>query len=77
MIGFLKKSAILVTVLLSATFAYAGDLRPAPQGGNNMHPAPQGGKETALTHVANETAVSAISKEQEDKEKLRQLRPAK
>lgn len=75
MIGFVKRSTIVAIVLLSATFAYAGDLRPAPQGGNNLHPAPQGGKETALTHVTNQTAIDAITKEKEDK--LRRLRPVK
>ena len=79
MSGFVKKSTILATVLLSATFAYAGDLRPAPQGGNNMHPAPQGPSDPALQNgnVTNETAIAAISKEKEDKLKLRRLRPAK
>lgn len=77
MIGFLKRSTILATILLSATFAYAGGLTPAPQGGNNLQPAPQDGKETALAHVTNETARAAISKEEGDKQQLRKLRPAK
>lgn len=75
MIGFAKKVSIIAIVLLSASVAYAGDLRPAPSGGNDMHPAPHDGKETALSHVTNPTAREAISKEQEDK--LRKLHPAK
>src|ERR1041384_6996617 len=62
MIGFVKKSAILAAILLSATFAYAGDLRPAPagQGGDNMHPAPQGSKETGMGH-ASENGGASVS----------------
>lgn len=75
MIGFVKKSTFIAIVLLSATVAYAGDLRPAPSGGNAIHPDPLHGKDNALQHVTNPTARDAISKEQEDK--LRKLRPVK
>jgi hypothetical protein len=75
MIGFAKKSTFIAILLFSATVAYAGDLRPAPQGGSNMHPAPQGSKDTALLHVTSQTAIDAINKENEDK--LRRLRPVK
>ncbi len=74
MIGFVSKSAIFAMVLLTATFANAGNLRPAPQGGNTMHPAPQGSQDTAVAH-ANENGLDAVTKE--DKVKLRKLRPAK
>jgi hypothetical protein len=78
MIGFVKKSTILVAILLSATFAYAGDLRPAPggQSGDNMHPAPQGSKETGMEH-ANENGLASVMKEKEENDKLRKLHPAK
>jgi predicted ATP-grasp superfamily ATP-dependent carboligase len=76
MIGFVKKSAILAIVLFSTTFAYAGNLTPAPQGGSNMHPAPQGSKETAVAH-ANENGLASVMKDKEDSQKLRKLRPAK
>lgn len=75
MIGFVKSSTILAILLLSATFAYAGDLRPAPSGGNGIHPDPLHGKDQALTNVSNPNAIEAISKEEEDK--LRKLRPVK
>ncbi|HEV8645720.1 MAG TPA: hypothetical protein VGR01_09135 [Burkholderiales bacterium] len=79
MIGFVKSSTIIAILLLSATFAYAGDLRPAPSGGNNMHPAPQGSKDTAVEmvgqHAQSSAAIEAVSKVQEDK--LRRLRPVK
>jgi hypothetical protein len=73
MIGFVKKSTILVAILLSATFAYAGDLHQVPGGqdGDKIHPAPQG-----EAH-ANENGLPSVMKEKEDKEKLRKLRPAK
>lgn len=74
MIGFVSKSAIFAIVLLTATFANAGNLRPAPQGGNTMHPAPQGSKDTAVAH-ANENGLASAT-EKEDKVKLRKLRPA-
>ena len=75
MIGFVKSSTILAVLLLSATFAYAGDLKAVHQGGTNVHPAPQHGKDQALTNVNNTTAIEAISKEEEAK--LRKLRPVK
>ncbi len=75
MIGFVKKSAFIAILLLSATFAYAGDLKPVHEGGNNVHPAPLHGNDNALQHVTNPTAREAISKEQEDK--IRKLRPVK
>ena len=74
MIGFVSKSAIFAIVLLTATFANAGNLRPAPQGGNTMHPAPQGSKATAELHANDNGLASATEKE--DKVKLRKLRPA-
>ena len=77
MIGSAKKLAIIAIVLLSASVAYAGDLKAVNQGqsGNNVHPAPLHGNDNALQHVANPTAREAISKEQEDK--IRKLRPVK
>lgn len=75
MIGFVKSSTILAILLLAATVAYAGDLRPAPSGGNGIHPDPLHGKDNAVTHATNDTATTAISKEKEDK--LRRLRPVK
>jgi hypothetical protein len=75
MIGFVKKSTFIAIVLLSASVAYAGDLRPAPSGGNSIHPDPLHGKDNAMTHATNDTATAAISKEKEDK--LRRLRPVK
>lgn len=74
MIGFVSKSAIFAIVLLTASFANAGNLRPAPQGGNTMHPAPQG-KDTAVAH-ADENGLDSVTKEKEDKVQLRKLRPA-
>ena len=70
MIGFVSKSAIFAMVLLTATFANAGDLRPAPQGANTMHPAPQGSAH------ANENGLDSVPKAKEDKVTLRKLRPA-
>lgn len=77
MIGFVSKSAICAIVLLTATFANAGNLHPAPQGAatNTMHPAPQGSPDTAVAH-ANDNGLTSVMKE-EDKVKLRKLRPAK
>ena len=78
MIGFVKGSTIVAILLLSATFAYAGDLRPAPSGGGGITPAPQGSKDTAVQQVQNannQTAAEAVSKEEEDR--LRRLRPVK
>lgn len=74
--GFVKSSTIIAILLLSATVAYAGDLRPAPSGGNAIHPDPLHGKDNAVTHATNDTATAAISKEKEDKlHKARRLRP--
>jgi hypothetical protein len=75
MIGFVKSSTILAVLLLSATFAYAGDLKAVHGGGTNVHPAPLHGNDQALTNVSNPTAIEAISKEEEAK--LRKLRPVK
>jgi hypothetical protein len=80
MIGFVKSSTIIAVLLLSATFAYAGnDLKAVHEGGNNMHPAPQGSKDTAVEmvgqHAQSSAAIEAVSKVQEDK--LRRLRPVK
>lgn len=79
MIGFVKRPTIIAVLLLSATFAYAGDLRPAPSGGNNMHPAPQGSKDTAIEmvtlHAQSPAALEAVTKERGDK--LRRLHPVK
>lgn len=81
MIGFVKRSTIIAILLLSATFAYAGnDLKAVHESGTNMHPAPGHGQATALTHVTNPTAVEAIGevgKEPKDKQQLRKLRPVK
>jgi hypothetical protein len=82
MIGFVKSSTIIAILLLSATFAYAGDLKAVNPGGTNMHP---DGKSNALSHVpvANETARTAIgeaiAREEaiEEADKLRKLRPVK
>jgi hypothetical protein len=74
MIRFLKQSTFIAIVLFAATTAYAGDLK-AVNGGNSITPAPQGGKATALEHVSNQTAIDAITKEEDDK--VRRLRPVK
>lgn len=82
MIGFVKSSTIIAILLLSASFAYAGDLKAVTPGGTNMHP---DGKSNALNHVpvANETARDAISEAiareeaREEADKLRRLRPVK
>ena len=74
MIGFVRKSAICAIVLLTATFANAGNLHPAPQGATTMHPAPQGSQDTAVAH-ANDNGLTLMK--EEDKVKLRKLRPAK
>jgi hypothetical protein len=81
MIGFVKSSTIIAILLLSATFAYAGnDLKAVNPGagGTNMHP---DGKSNALSHVpvANETARAAIEEAIARKEvdKLRRLHPVK
>ena len=79
MIGFVKSSTIIAIVLLSATFAYAGDLKAVHEGGNNMHPVPQHGKVNALDHVTNDTARAAINEaiSREEADKLRKLRPVR
>lgn len=79
MIGFVRSSTIIAILLLSATFAYAGDLKAVTGGGNdNMHPAPGHGQATALTHVTNPKAIDAIGEVgKEEKDKIRKLRPVK
>jgi hypothetical protein len=79
MIGFVKRSTIIAILLLSATFAYAGnDLKAVHESGTNMHP---DGKSNALTHVpvANETARAAIGEAivREEARDARVLRPVK
>lgn len=74
--GFVKSSTVIAILLLSATFAYAGDLKAVNQGGTNMHP---DGKSNALNHATNDTARAAIgeSMAREEADKLRKLRPVK
>ena len=81
MTGLIKRSMVVAAVMLTATFAYAGDLKPAPGGaggGNTMHPAPQGSKETGMTQReenANENASFKSGNSDSDKDKVRRLRP--
>ena len=78
MIGFVKSSTMIAILLMSATFAYAGDLKAVPAGGNNMHPAPGHGQATALNNVSNTKALDAIGEVgKEEKDKIRKLRPVK
>lgn len=76
MIGFVKRSTILAILLLSATFAYAGDLKAVHGGGTSVHPAPQGSKETGKQmvseHAQSTAAVEAVNKTKDGK-----LRPLK
>lgn len=76
MIGFVKRSTIIAILLMSANFAYAGDLKAVHQGGTNVHP---DGKANALNHATNDTARAAIGEAmaREEADKLRRLRPVK
>lgn len=74
MIGFVKSSTIVAILLLSATFAYAGELKALPRGATNVHP---DGKSNALGHVENGTARAAIDEaiDREEARKAGVLRP--
>ena len=75
MIGFVKRSTIIAILLLSATFAYAGnDLKAVHESGTNMHPAPQGSKATGQEMVG-EHAQSAAAEAAVNKTRDGQLRP--
>jgi hypothetical protein len=73
---------VVAAVLLSATIAYAGDLKPAPNGGNDGNSVlpipPVGSKDTGMDQRdenANDNA--AFKSGDEDKDKIRKLRPVK
>lgn len=71
--GLMKTSMILAALLLSASFAYAGDLKPVHGNNGDLKPVHGQGAEHANENSAHNPDRDPGS----DKDKVRKLRPVK
>ena len=74
--GFIKTSTVVAALLLSATFAYAGDLKPVHEnnagGGVHQLPTPNA---NAIANANENAAFNPDRDPGSDKDKVRKLRP--
>lgn len=74
--GLMKTSMILAALVLSASFAYAGDLKPVHGNGGDVKPLPT----PNANAIANANENAAFNPDRDpgsDKDKVRKLRPVK
>jgi hypothetical protein len=76
--GLMKTSMILAALVLSASFAYAGDLKPVHDnnagGGLHQMPTPNA---NAIANANENAAFNPDRDPGSDKDKVRKLRPVK